>query len=114
MLKRAGITGRETGGNPGVWRRGKAWIVGKQSQGPVRGRRQVLVSWGRAEGTDVSEGKERSPWDSGAGGGEADAGEERDCSEEWGIGAGEDAGREKVRDPGRRGSHELGRGARSW
>ena len=26
----------------------------------------------------------------------------------------EDAGREKVRDPGRRGSHELGRGARSW
>ena len=88
--------------------------MGKQSQGPVRGSQQVLVSWGQAEGTDVSEGKERSPWDCGAGGGEADAGEERDCPEEWGTGAGEDAGREKVRNPGRRGSHELGRGARSW
>lgn len=60
MLKRAGVTGRETAGNPGVWRRGKAWIVRKQSQGSVRGRRQVLVSWGQAEGTDVSEGKERT------------------------------------------------------
>lgn len=114
MLERAGIAGRETGGNPGVWGRGKAWIVGKQSQGPVRGSQQVLVSWGQAEGTDVSEDKERSPWDCGAGGGEADAGEERDCPEEWGTAAGEDAGREKVRNPGRRGSHELGRGARPW
>lgn len=52
-----------------------------------------IVGAGRRDRCKRGQGE--NPWDCGAGGGEADAGEERDCLEEWGTGAGEDAGRER-------------------
>lgn len=113
VLKRAGVTGRETAGNPGVWRRGKAWIVRKQSQGVGSGTPAGSGIVGQAEGTDVSEGKERTLGIVGLG--EEKQMQERNVIglEEWGTGAGGDV-RERSGILAAEGPHELGRGARSW